>query len=252
MLATAADAAMPLQEETITDVLLLQLAARCSGSIKVIPFAKREEAKVGADWEWWFCDWPKGVGFRVQAKKIFTDRWHFNSLKFPVRGPSQTDILIEEARGGVVPLYCFYVFQSRRHHSLELSLDRSHGCRLLRADTVARIRSKLAKKLMPESVPWHDIVCDETCGERDLDGIAGWANALGGQSDAMFSRVQQLPRYVAPHALETKRHTSASTAPTGLYDPGADAPPFRGIVTINVRSVRKYVGRTPAGTSDQE
>jgi hypothetical protein len=241
-----------LQEETITDVLLLQLAGRCPGSIKVIPFAKREEAKVGADWEWWFCDWPKGVGFRVQAKKIFTDRWHFNSLKFPVRGPSQTDILIEEARGGVVPLYCFYVFQSRRHHSLELSLDRSQGCRLLRADTVARIRSKLAKKLMPESVPWHDIVCDETCGERDLDAIAGWANALGGRSDAVFSRVQQLPRYVAPHALETKRHTSVSTAPTGLYDPGADAPPVRGIVTINVRSVRKYVDRTPAGTSDQE
>lgn len=113
MLATAADTGMPLQEETITDMLLLQLTARCPGSIKVIPFAKREEAKVGADWEWWFCDRPKGVGFRVQAKRIFTDRWHFNSLKFPVRGPSQTDILIEEAREGVVPLYCFYVFQSR-------------------------------------------------------------------------------------------------------------------------------------------
>jgi hypothetical protein len=33
---------------------------------------------------------------------------------------------------------------------------------------------------------------------------------------------------------------------------GSDAPPVRGIVTINARSVRKYVDRTPAGTSDQE
>jgi hypothetical protein len=123
MLAMAADAGLPLQEETITDVLLLQLAARCPRSIKVIPFAKRQEAKVGADWEWWFCDWPNGVGFRVQAKRIFPDRWYFNSLKFPVRGPSQTDVLIEEAREGVVPLFASMCFRAgsiigRNSHSI--------------------------------------------------------------------------------------------------------------------------------------
>jgi hypothetical protein len=107
----------------------------------------------------------------------------------------------------------------------------------MRADTVARIRSKLGKKLMPESAPWHDIICDEACGERNLDAIAGWANALAEPSDAVFSRVQQLPRYVAPHALETKRYSSMGAGPTGLYHPGVDAPPVRGIVTINVRSV---------------
>jgi hypothetical protein len=236
MLATAADADMPCQEETITDFLLLQLAARCPGKVKVIPFPKRQEAKVGADWEWWFCDWPDGVGFRVQAKRLFAERWYFNSLKFPTRGRSQTDILIEAAGDGVVPLYCFYVFQSRKHHSPGLSLDRGQGCRLMRADTVARIKSKLAKNLMPDSVPWHDIVCDDECGVRSLEAIASWANELGGRSETSISRVQTLPRYVEPHVLEKKRMPSISAAATGWRDPGDPLPSIRGIVTINVHS----------------
>src|SRR5262245_10258905 len=75
ILATAADANMPCREETITDFLLMQLAVRCPGRIKVFPFSKLEEAKAGADWEWWSCDWPDGVGFRVQAKRLFAERW---------------------------------------------------------------------------------------------------------------------------------------------------------------------------------
>jgi hypothetical protein len=152
------------------------------------------------------------VGFRVQAKRLFAQRWHFNSLKFPARGRSQSDILIVEAGEGIVPLYCFYVFQSRKHHSPELSLDPLQGCRLMRAESVARTRSKLAKKLIPHSVPWHDIVCDDEARERNLEAIFSWANGLGGRSEAATSCIQprrwslhRRVRLVSARALPTRK-----------------------------------------------
>jgi hypothetical protein len=201
----------------------------------VFPFTKRDEAQTGADWEWWFCDWPEGVGFRVQAKRLFADRWYFNSSKFPVRGRSQTDALVERAGPGVLPLYCFYVFQSRRHRSPELRLDAREGCRLMRADTVARVRSKLAKNLMPHSVPWHDSVCGDECRDRDLEAIAAWANGLDETVAGAASRVQPLPPHVEPLVLERKRHATVDDQLAGLRMPYGGAHPIRGVVTINVR-----------------
>ena len=113
----------------------------------------------------------------------------------------------------------------------------------MRADTVAGVGSKLAKNPMPHSVPWHDIVCGDECGESDWEGIAAWANGLGETIAGAASRVQLLPPYVEPLALKKKRHAALGDLVTG-WKLDDRAHTIRGVVTIDVRSAaRRRSGR---------
>jgi hypothetical protein len=53
---------------------------------------KHEEAKHGADWEWWFIYRGKGIGFRVQAKRLFASG-KYESLFEKKKGAKQYDQL---------------------------------------------------------------------------------------------------------------------------------------------------------------
>lgn len=54
-------------EETITDLVLAEVPPH----VTVAPFTRREEARVGADWLWWWLDdVDEAFGMLVQAKRL--------------------------------------------------------------------------------------------------------------------------------------------------------------------------------------
>lgn len=57
-------------EDTITDILLLELSKKLPHEILTIKFSKGFEAREGVDWEWWILSAGGIVGIRIQAKKL--------------------------------------------------------------------------------------------------------------------------------------------------------------------------------------
>ena len=104
-------------EETATEVLLVDLAVQFPGEVKIIPFTKKQEARTGADWAWAFVC-PDGISCRamlVQAKRLDDSDQAYRSLYYRGRQSgstavqSQLDRLIATAqRYELPPVYAFY------------------------------------------------------------------------------------------------------------------------------------------------
>lgn len=94
-------------EESITDHNLFELDYRCP-EIEVYKFKHREEARNGADFEWYIGGRSAGwIGMRFQAKKL--DDGHYLQLGHRTRGRRQYDVLLQSARvDSMWPFYCFY------------------------------------------------------------------------------------------------------------------------------------------------
>ena len=104
-------------EETATEVLLLDIAGQFPGYVTIIPFTHSWESRIGADWAWAFVG-PDGgscQGMLVQAKRLDDrDREYRELFRRSGQGvagtaKSQIDLLIENAgRFGLPPVYAFY------------------------------------------------------------------------------------------------------------------------------------------------
>ena len=61
-------------EETASEMFLLDLAERFPGEVTIVPFTRREEARIGADWAWAFVgpdgQWCQGMLVRRNAWMI--------------------------------------------------------------------------------------------------------------------------------------------------------------------------------------
>ena len=166
---------LELQEETITELLLLHMARDLSPyGLKVRMFSKRDEGGVtradgtvevngnGADWEW-FVDLPDCmVVFRVQAKRLFgspnRNGW-YDGFK---PGGTQIDQLISAAGSEMNPIYVFYNHGfAKDSHLLERSAKTNWfgasawGCSVATADFVKGLKSRTLAKVLPGMVPWH-------------------------------------------------------------------------------------------------
>ena len=93
-------------EETATEVFLLDLSEQFPGTVKVVPFNRREEGRIGADWAWAFVG-PDGQwcqSMLVQAKRLDNEDREYAELYYraPAKGsqPSiaQLDRLIDNGR----------------------------------------------------------------------------------------------------------------------------------------------------------
>jgi hypothetical protein len=102
-----------LQEETLTEDLLLDIAEMMP-NLQVTMYTKPQEAREGADWEWWFQG-RKWFGVRVQAKWLQT--MSNGRLGYPLdyrvggrsSGPLQVDVLRDRAReAGIAAAYVLY------------------------------------------------------------------------------------------------------------------------------------------------
>ncbi|HGE8526705.1 MULTISPECIES: DUF6615 family protein [Serratia] len=173
---------MAINEETITEIILLGIADFHSGrDLEIRSYTKAEEGRgtnstkgkaTGADWSFWFCDnHGKGIEIRIQAKKLFKSG-EYDSLN---GSGSQINNLIKN-RGLAIPLYVFYNSNLEclyRHadylfyHDFPFYRDLDFGCTYA---PVTAIPSK--KKPSPKDItvmfPWHYLVCKKSCSSFRL------------------------------------------------------------------------------------
>ena len=110
----------PYGEESITDHLLVELATRSGGMLKVRSLTKDDEADYGADWDWFIGSPAMGwLRFAVQAKKLHLKVARYTSIFYPPSARKNTKRTV--ARGGQIdllgacgktwralPIYCLY------------------------------------------------------------------------------------------------------------------------------------------------
>ena len=99
-------------EETITDLLLLDIKRRALASTKVKQTSKSKESQQGTDFEWWLGANQIGwMRFAVQAKKLEFKSDRYPGVTHKVKTDMQIDVLEEYALvNNAVPLYCLYNF----------------------------------------------------------------------------------------------------------------------------------------------
>jgi hypothetical protein len=225
---------MPLNEETITENLLLELAIRCPMQIKVIPFTKKRENTNGADWEWWFWVGEKAIGCRVQAKKLDSSTARYEALKYKPKGQSQIDKLVSvAATDRLVPMYCFYAFMPRQNPFIDFLKNPLQACSLAHATSVSKANTKQGRTIQAVSYPWHELVCAPDFGQPTLDAIAAKIrlSCPGGGTDEEI--IQELPDHVRDLTMIRLRAAQAEDM-LKSRDKLGRAYPVRGIVTIRV------------------
>jgi hypothetical protein len=205
---------LKLQEETVTETLLLRIAEQTSGlGIHVNMFNKFQEggrtAKDGkpaiqgngADWEW-FVETPECmVGFRVQAKVLYRGK-NASGGFVPGRydghkaGDQQSSDLISMA-GEMNPIYIFFNHASIKNVDLfQKSGPPDHfgetcwGCSVATADFVSAKKSNTLASLIEGMVPWHIFFgIGKTCRTK-----GAMKSMAGGQK---FKLATERPEWVA-------------------------------------------------------
>lgn len=101
-----------LGEETISDLILLEIAKRNYHYLSIRKTSKDKESKEGTDWEFWIGSIRMGwVRYAVQAKKMDYNQYSYKSLKHKVGddGRLQHELLREYAQATrSIALYAFY------------------------------------------------------------------------------------------------------------------------------------------------
>ncbi|MBM4791309.1 hypothetical protein HXP44_04330 [Streptomyces sioyaensis] len=160
-------------EETYTQLNLQDIRRLHSDRVKVREFQRYEEARNGADWEWWFYSGAVGFGMRVQAKRA--KRGGGYDLEHVVRstGARQSQLLVQDAlTAECLPAYVLYnhrnwVPTSESGRAVDCRHGRGEqtqlGCTIVSALTVhavLRTRPVKAAYVRDQSVPWHRLLCD--------------------------------------------------------------------------------------------
>lgn len=174
---------LTLQEETLTEMLLLRMARdHAKHGLSVTMFNKTEEAINGADWEWIIRTPSCELRLRVQAKRLY----HLDkSQDYGGLNPKsdQADKLITKA-GSNIPLYVFF----NHDHGLNSKLlqgggeypyrGRSYwGCAVACAANVKLADTNKLSGLKEHMKPWHRLVT--------MSGKCDAKNALGISPEVM-------------------------------------------------------------------
>ena len=197
-----------LQEETITDLNILEFMRQHPTQVKSCTFNKHEEGINGADWEWWFtsANRTNWIGFRLQAKVIDLKAQHFRHLHYRSKKDRhyQCDKLIADSLNQTpprIPLYCFYTFapNTTRHHSRHALTMPAYGASLLSAFTVHYLRVDGHKhdlaSLLPHFQPWSILACTDSTSIPDLAyrAHAAWKSDLLATDARLFRQLTRTP-----------------------------------------------------------
>ena len=211
-------------EETITDLLMVELKYNHPFNVYTKTFTRREEGINGADWEWWFVDSSgiKGIGFRVQAKIINFKTDSFEQLYYKSKNAtiSQTDKLISDAlkiNPPLIPIYCLYVqyddhisgidFWESLIQYLIYNCSKEHfGCSILSAFKVKDLKKKNLKhiaKLANHLIPWHYLVCPRANAKENkslterVDEFVKIKNFAPETKDFVDSYLRDIPPHIS-------------------------------------------------------
>ena len=133
-------------EETITDLLMLDLSRRLPNQVFLTQTPKLKEAKSGTDFELWLGDNQRGWRrLAVQAKKINLNSDNYDRLNYKVNGSKQIHLLENFAHRNVAtPVYCFYNYvenpdRKRHWHCRHKSFNQEElGCTVTPLRNVAK------------------------------------------------------------------------------------------------------------------
>lgn len=222
----APEIGMALSEETLTETALydIALARQVVGDIDITLATKHQEAKHGADWEWWFVRHGQTIKFRVQAKRLFRDGT-YQSLFKPQPAPyAQLDKLVNvSVRDGFKPLFCFFNFEHPAGCQYNWKAGCGHsyrapsfwGCALADPDDVRAVGSNKLSELAEVMYPWHKLVCRYTEGRDLLDAVTDFVEETGRQS--RYPRRSQLIRREMPPEIRRMVETRRDRAPQERY-----------------------------------
>ncbi len=253
---------LSFSEETATETLLLDLAARFPGKVTIVPFTHPVEAETGADWAWGFIG-PDGhscQGMLVQAKRLDDGDREYKELFRQARlrggGPSilQLNRLIATAkRFKLPPVYAFYNHlddpgRVPRGSCPTLALlgqpwPESWGVAIASAIEVRNAKpNKTYDRHRYHSRPLHCLLCSRGTGRQDAMGSAG---AAASGLSALFEGAGRgdlgpglVPPFVPSRGLpklfeEAERiHQARSSRPQASIDFGSEFPGIAGAVIV--------------------
>lgn len=194
LIANAYNSGMLVNEETITEMNLLELKLRHPNKVFIKQLSKSKEGKIGADWLWAIVGKSKKVfGMCVQAKRIFPKTNSYESLIEDKLNPTkQIDKLIKNGVNEtsftgkkLFPVYIFYNTWNVNSQTLAQNLfanccekDQSYkilGCSYINAYSVRDEiinRNLYLQNYIPISHPWSCLVSCNFSNSTD------WAEGL--------------------------------------------------------------------------
>jgi uncharacterized protein DUF6615 len=195
-LKTAYHGGISRKEETITEDLLLDILDAHPSEVITWQFNSAEEAKVGADWEWWLTNGNEWLGLLIQAKKLDPKACKYKHIKHIVAstGKAQIDLLLDMAFAkGVEPLYLFYNYTTAPTGNLQWNCKRTLqqpllGCTMAHATAVKFMLGQGGAglpKMSKISLPFRCLVCCPMFAPSN----ASLPQRVAGFVDSLFARV---------------------------------------------------------------
>ena len=227
-----------VSEDSITDMLLLEMLRR-TNQLVCKRFTRRQEAKSGADWLWWFISGNSGFPVVIQSKRLYASRLpgnrRYEALRYKPNRHDQTNTMLRNAcKKDWFPMFCFYNFgPSPRMESP------CWGCSLAAAESVKEtlIRSgpsgNRLDSILPISVPWCHLVCHLAPSEGQFP-VAIRRRVIEITGIGTAPRVQELPPYVH-ELLGIQSAARDSESPTQPLDDGGH---LAGFVVVSDQPIR--------------
>ena len=145
----AAKLSVSFGEETITDLLALDINRKGLKTTTFEQISKPVEAYIGTDYEWWVGHDQIGwIRLAVQAKKLVLDRQQYNFRHANKSNIQQIDLLERYAKKvRALPLYCLYNYsnnvdsQGHWRCGLRPFEEKDLGCTVVPSRTIRRLGS---------------------------------------------------------------------------------------------------------------
>ena len=223
----AAKLGLTIQEETLTEMILLRIATDFSRhGLKVRMFTRAQENRNGADWEWTFTSRRCSIALRVQAKRLYmTGRKRGRYGGWTTSG-LQARKLITDAGTDFFPVFVFYnnfathVFNCRPPDAFHG--PSRWGCSFANAQDVLKSHSDLPKDLVGCMRPWHQLfdVCKDPRVIQGNRRRGRGVGAVDGQvavrqppmPPAPFEPSDEMDAYLEQHGLTGVAHFDATDA----------------------------------------
>lgn len=177
---------LTLQEETLTEMLLLRIARDCAPlGLKVRMFTRAQEKLNGADWEWTFKSAHCSFALRVQAKRLYMKGP--NAGRYGGWSPSgaQAKKLIADAGTDYFPIFLFYnnkassLFDQRPSHGFHGPSQ--WGCAFANAQDIEKASSNWPRTIIDKMHPWHELF--DLCQIEGTRGIPPYGASDRGESE---------------------------------------------------------------------
>jgi hypothetical protein len=161
------DLHLDVSEDSLTQMNLLHIAKAHSDEIAIESYSRPRERSLGADWEWWYFQGNRGIGMRVQAKRINKAATCYTHIHYKHKDNSyQADNLIEKSEAEQrIPLFVLYNFWDYRMSrsawggNFPPGEKRLFGCSLLSPYVVKEIRGQQCdcsiETFLQYQDPWH-------------------------------------------------------------------------------------------------